>query len=416
MAREFSEFNTEYSTKKSEFLDIRTNLDAIMHIRAKVEEFEHQLGALKTQKSNLVLFSAFLTEDEKNAQATSIDDQIDEIENQIRSLKSNTLYKTKEEIQTASQILDEYIDELNTNFDFKESLRKEIKTQAQNSLLNSEKRKTAPTMELDLYNKIEDAAENDYRLKSYLTIDDDKAVLSLLESYVNKYSHVKPGTKGRESEQAKKERETKLKVFKDEVSTIQRRIKSKGNSLKQYITNHRTELGLPADMSIDFNDKTSILHNIGIYTNPRSNISFNDIKTKASDSIKLIDTQIETLQNYIKYVDNDLTQIRRDREAELEDKKTYKGNGLFSKAKRFFKGVGKGLANWVHDKPNPFKGVFERPDQTKVPTQAKVIDTTNNFVDAYKTEIGQDAYTKVIEEYNKRIQDEKSQSHSGEGR
>ena len=294
MAREFSEFNTEYSTKKSEFLDIRTNLDAIMDIRAKVEEFEQQLGALKTQKSNLVLFSGFLTEDEKNAQAASIDDQIDEIENQIRSLKSNTLYKTKEEIQTASQTLDEYIDDLNTNFDFKESLRKEIKTQAQNSLLNSEKRKTAPTMELDLYNKIEAAAEHDSKLKSYLTIDDDKAVLSLLESYVNKYSHVKPGTKGRESEQAKKERETKLKVFKDEVSTIQRRIKSKGNSLKQYIRNHKTELGLPADMSIDFNDKTIIdfkyegigklRKNIFLVDNGKSKTLIND---KGEDATKI---------------------------------------------------------------------------------------------------------------------------------
>ena len=76
MAREFSEFSTEYSTKKSDFSDIRNNLDAIMHIRTEVERCEQELGALRTQKSNLVLFSAFLTEDERNAQTASIDTQI----------------------------------------------------------------------------------------------------------------------------------------------------------------------------------------------------------------------------------------------------------------------------------------------------------------------------------------------------
>ena len=98
-------------------------------------------------------------------------------------------------------------------------------------------------------------------------------------------------------------------------------------------------------MTIDFNDDTSILHNIALYTDPKSNASFSDIKTKASDSIKSKDAQIEALQSYIRYADEDLAQIRRDREAELEEKKTYKGQGLLSKAKRFFKGLGKGLSS-----------------------------------------------------------------------
>lgn len=43
MAREFSEFSTEYSTKKSDFSDIRNNLDQIMHIRTKVESYEQKV-------------------------------------------------------------------------------------------------------------------------------------------------------------------------------------------------------------------------------------------------------------------------------------------------------------------------------------------------------------------------------------
>ena len=42
----------------------------------------------------------------------------------------------------------------------------------------------------------------------------------------------------------------------------------------------------------------------------------------------------------------------------------------------------------------------------------KIIVCDDPELEVYTT----DAYTKVIEEYNKRIQDEKSQSHSGEGR
>ena len=63
------------------------------------------------------------------------------------------------------------------------------------------------------------------------------------------------------------------------------------------------------------------------------------------------------------------------------------------------------------DKPHPFKGVFKRPDSSVIPTAAKVVDTDKSFVDAYKTEIGQDAYKKVIEEYNKRIEEERTNPH-----
>ena len=412
MAREFSEFSTEYSTKKSDFLDIRNNLKAILNIRTEVEKCERKLESLNKQKSELFTMTTYFTEAQINEETKVIETKITSTRNRLNELKNNTLYKTKEEIQTASQTLDKYIDELNTNFDFKKALREQIKTQSNVRISELEQEKTAPTMELDLYSKIEALAESNPKLKSYLSIDDDKAFLANLESCVNKYSHVKPGTRGRESEQAKKERDVKLKVFKDEVATIQRRITSKGNALKKYITNHKTELGLPANMTIDFNDDTSILHNIAVYTDPKSNASFSDIKTKASDSIKLKDAQIEALQSYIRYANADLTQIKKDREAELEAQKTYTGQGLISKAKRFFKGLFEGLYNWVHDKPKPFKGVFKRPDENTTLTQAKVIDTTNNFLDAYKTEIGQDAYAKVIKDYNERIQNEQQQSHS----
>lgn len=412
MAREFSEFSNEYSTKKADYFDIRNNLDAIMHIRTTLDGYEQQLSSLRTQKSNLVLFSAFLTDEERRAQSASLDAQIQTIENEINNLKHNNLYKTKEEIQTASQTLDQYLDELNTNFDFKKALREDIKARAQDSIADLEQAKDLPIMKLGLYAKLEALAEQDPTLNSHLSIDNDRAVLALLEDYVSKYSHVQPGTKGTESEQAKKERETKLKVFTDEVDTIKRRIERKGNSLKLYIVNHKADLGIPADMNIDYKDRSSVFYDIGRYADSKSNISFSDLKARAVDSAKTINSQIEVLQDYIRYADEDLLQIRRDRELELEDPKTYKKHGFMSNVKRIINGIGKGLNNWLHDKKKPFKGVFKKPDPVATLTQAKVIDSTNNFADAYKTEIGQDAYAKVIKEYNERIKNAQPQQQS----
>ena len=129
MAREFSEFSNEYSIKKANFTDIADHLDEIMQIREDIEFAEQQLNALKAKKSNLSLFSAFMTEDEKNSEQADIDVQIAAIKENIRTLKSNTLYKTKEEIEATSTTLDSYINDLNTNFEFKAALREELKRQ-----------------------------------------------------------------------------------------------------------------------------------------------------------------------------------------------------------------------------------------------------------------------------------------------
>lgn len=104
MAREFSEFSNEYSIKKANFTDIADHLDEIMQIREDIEFAEQQLNALKAKKSNLSLFSAFMTEDEKNSEQADIDVQIAAIKENIRTLKSNTLYKTKEEIEATQQL------------------------------------------------------------------------------------------------------------------------------------------------------------------------------------------------------------------------------------------------------------------------------------------------------------------------
>ena len=43
----------------------------------------------------------------------------------------------------------------------------------------------------------------------------------------------------------------------------------------------------------------------------------------------------------------------------------------------------------------------------EAPTRAKVVDSDNNFLDAYKTEIGEDAMFQIVNNYNKRVKEER---------
>ena len=60
-----------------------------------------------------------------------------------------------------------------------------------------------------------------------------------------------------------------LKVYNKQIATMKRRIESKGNMLKTYITNNKEKLGIPDDLDINFDDKNSPLYSIGEYVNPR---------------------------------------------------------------------------------------------------------------------------------------------------
>ena len=43
----------------------------------------------------------------------------------------------------------------------------------------------------------------------------------------------------------------------------------------------------------------------------------------------------------------------------------------------------------------------------KAPTKSNVVDTEKNFLDAYKTDIGEDTLLQIANNYNKRIKEER---------
>lgn len=413
MAKEFSEFSNEYSQKKVAFQDIKEHLDEIMSLRESIENYEQQINSLQAKKANLSIFNAFFMEEDISAKQADIDAQINQIKDEIVNLKNNTLYRTKEQIEEASSSLDNYLEDLNTNNEFKKVVREHLITDAEKTLPTLKEDKNKPALTLSILNKIEENSKDDISLKSLLTIDKDKTKVALLEELLAEAKNLRPGGKGSEAANAKAEREMALKVYQKQIETMKRRIESKGNTLKTYIKNNKEKLGIPDDLDINFDDKNSPLYSIGQYSNSNSSVSFEDIKKKADDSLKSYDTKIAMCENMIKFAKEDIEELKTKKSFGRNDVKSFEDFGFVAKVKRLFIGLGKGLSNWINDKPNPFKGVFARTEKPVITPQTKVVDTDNNFKDFIHTEIGQDAYQRVFDEYNKKIKSQSPRTQEG---
>lgn len=413
MAKEFSEFSNEYSQKKVAFQDIKEHLDEIMSLRESIENYEQQINSLQAKKANLSIFNAFFMEEDISSKQADIDAQINQIKDEIVNLKNNTLYRTKEQIEEASSSLDNYLEDLNTNNEFKKVVREHLITDAEKTLPTLKEDKNKPALTLSILNKIEENSKDDVSLKSLLTIDKDKTKVALLEELLAEAKNLRPGGKGSEAANAKAEREMALKVYQKQIETMKRRIESKGNTLKTYIKNNKEKLGIPDDLDINFDDKNSPLYSIGQYANSNSSVSFEDIKKKADDSLKSYDTKIAMCENMIKFAKEDIEELKTKKSFGRNDVKSFEDFGFVAKVKRLFIGLGKGLSNWINDKPNPFKGVFARTEKPVITPQTKVVDTDNNFKDFIHTEIGQDAYQRVFDEYNKKIKSQSPRTQEG---
>ncbi|MFR1777622.1 MAG: hypothetical protein ACLSW4_06160 [Clostridia bacterium] len=410
MAREFSEISNEYSEKKVAFQDIKTHLDEIMNLRETIENYEQQINSLQAKKANLSIFNAFFMEEDISSKQADIDTQINQIKDEINALKNNSLYRTKEQIEEASSSLDSYLEDLNTNNEFKKVVREHLIADAEKTLPTLQEDKNKPALTLNILNKIEESAKDDISLKGLLTIDKDKAKVALLEELLAETNNIKPGSKGSKADEAKAERDIALQVYQKQINNMKRKIESKGNILKTHITNNKEKLGIPDDLDINFDDKNSPLYYIGQYANSDSSISFDDIKKKANDSLKFYDKKIAICQNMIRYAKKDVEELKSQKAFSGKGLKSFEDFGLVSKVKRFFVGIGKGISNWINDKPHPFKNVFNRVETPVIDSQTKIVDTDNNFKDFIHTEIGQDAYQRVFNEYNKKIKSQTSRA------
>lgn len=381
-----------------------------MNLRETIENYEQQINSLQAKKANLSIFNAFFMEEDISSKQADIDTQINQIKDEINALKNNSLYRTKEQIEEASSSLDSYLEDLNTNNEFKKVVREHLIADAEKTLPTLQEDKNKPALTLNILNKIEESAKDDISLKGLLTIDKDKAKVALLEELLAETNNIKPGSKGSKADEAKAERDIALQVYQKQINNMKRKIESKGNILKTYITNNKEKLGIPDDLDINFDDKNSPLYYIGQYANSDSSISFDDIKKKANDSLKFYDKKIAICQNMIRYAKKDVEELKSQKAFSGKGLKSFEDFGLVSKVKRFFVGIGKGISNWINDKPHPFKNVFNRVETPVIDSQTKIVDTDNNFKDFIHTEIGQDAYQRVFNEYNRKIKSQTSRA------
>ena len=156
MAREFSEISSEYSKKKAAFQDIKLHLDEVMSLRESIENYEQQINSLQAKKANLSIFNAFFMEEDISAKQADIDAQINQIKDEILTLKNNSLYKSKEQIEEASSSLDSYIDDLNSNNEFKKVVREHLVKDSEMVISSLEESKKQPTLTLNILNNIEE--------------------------------------------------------------------------------------------------------------------------------------------------------------------------------------------------------------------------------------------------------------------
>lgn len=95
-------------------------------------------------------------EEDISAKQADIDAQINQIKDEILTLKNNSLYRSKEQIEEASSSLDSYIDDLNSNNEFKKVVREHLVKDSEMVISSLEESKKQPTLTLNILNNIEE--------------------------------------------------------------------------------------------------------------------------------------------------------------------------------------------------------------------------------------------------------------------
>ena len=115
-----------------------------------------------------------------------------------------------------------------------------------------------------------------------------------------------------------------------------------------------------------------------------------------------------------------MRKIKNKREEELQDLSLYPKKGILSTLGRIAKGTITGIKNFFYGNKHPFKGVYKKPPMPKAPSRSSVVDTNNNFLDAYKTEIGQDVIEQILQNHKKQVEEQRQsgsrQNNSQDGR
>lgn len=411
---EFSQLSKLYSEAKLKYPYLAYDIEQLHETEQKIYEYSVQIQDLEAQKLD-TNFNSLLNSGVSNQNKTVIDDKIKKLRDEISVLQGSTLFQRKNELETASNELDSYLKEVNTNLDFQRALREALVERHESHIDSQEKSMVVPKKTLAIISRLENLAKNDPELQVILNIDKDKQELSFYENVIAQQKSIKSKDP---KEQA--ERDAGIKFLERQKADYRKGIKNKGFKLCKYIDEHRKELGIPSHEKIDFNDSTSPLYFISEVTWADSPLTLSATKELFTDAINRTEKNIESTKQCLTIANKEILELKNKREEELQDLSLYPKKGILSTLGRIAKGTITGIKNFFYGNKHPFKGVYKKPPMPKAPSRSSVVDTNNNFLDAYKTEIGQDVIEQILQNHKKQVEEQRQsgsrQNNSQDGR
>lgn len=401
---EFSELSKLYSETKDKFPDLADEVAKLDEIKTKLIDYNIQINNLKRQKSSGSRnINAILNPKAAEQFYADINAEIESLNEEVKKLKEDDLFKRKDKIEEASNELNSYIKEVSTNLDFQYSLRESLVKIYQEKIPEMQEAAELPSKTLSTIDKLRTLARSDSDLSYCLSIDRDKQQLEIFNTVISQYSVVKAT-----DPKVQAPRDEVLKALKKETAALEKGIASKGAKLQKYILTHKRDLGIPSNVkTIDFNDLNSQFYFISQVVDPKSSVTIKSTEELFTDQLRQINIGIDTAKKSIELAKEDMLTIKDKREKELQDLSLYPESGKWATFKRIVKAPFKIARNILYGKKHPFRGVLKKPTMPKAPTKSNVVDTEKNFLDAYKTDIGEDTLLQIANNYNKRIKEER---------
>jgi len=136
---EFSQLSKLYSEAKLKYPYLAYDIEQLHETEQKIYEYSVQIQDLEAQKLD-TNFNSLLNSGVSNQNKTVIDDKIKKLRDEISVLQGSTLFQRKNELETASNELDSYLKEVNTNLDFQRALREALVERYESHIDSQEKK------------------------------------------------------------------------------------------------------------------------------------------------------------------------------------------------------------------------------------------------------------------------------------
>ena len=367
MPIEFSELSKKYSDSRSSFLLLEEKATDIVKMEKELDELQLELDRYTDE--NIQTLEGILLEDDinviKSRKATILE--------RIQEIRDNETFQKRNELRSASEKLDEYIELAESNPEFMKEVYSSIIRLTQSDIQGYQDDKRIDEAKLDLIKKLQEKADEDVDLKFMLSIDSDKYRIYILKEAqrlgLKSSTHKEPDWSDRA------------------IKSAEDRIEENGNKLRKYIEDHADELGLSI---VDFDDPDSPLAFIKDYTDKtKLDVSLESIEEELEKTVNEKDKKILASQE-----EQDLAQEDLERLNEISEQVE---ENIFDKIATFFSRLKpKNIINY-------FLGRDDLIETSKPKQQEEVVNSSGNWRDSINTPIGNDEINKIRKEYQEKI-------------